>query len=214
MASPIQQFYSVAQNRDFARLFQFRLVKFGNIDFSDKSHLVYVESAALPGRSITNVPVTYMGLDFNTPGTVKYTGSASYAVNFRCDQKYDIRSALEGATFLTFDEATSTGTYGVPGPESTIILELFNKDMDPVRHYTLFGAWVVSLGDVNYDVKDTGTVQTVACTMAYQFWRASDMGAPMQDPTRDHFDSNERIGVVRRGNQYVVAPQSWAARDQ
>lgn len=214
MASPIQQFYSVAQNRDFARLFQFRLLRFGNIDFSDESHLVYVESASLPGRSITNIPVTYMGLDFNTPGTVKYPNSAGYTVNFRCDQKYDIRSALEGATFLTFDEATSTGTYGVPGTESTVILELFNKTMEPVRHYTLFGAWVVSLGDVNYDVKDTGSVQTIAATIAYQFWRASDGGAPMQDPTRNHFDSNERVGVARRGNQFIVAPQSWAARDQ
>lgn len=170
--NPIQQFYSTAQNRDFARLFQFRLRKFANIAF-DPSHYVYVESATVPGRSITNIPVTYMGMDFNTPGTVKYPGSTSYQVTFRCDASYNIRRALEVATFDLFDEGTSQGSYGIPGTETTVVLELFDKRMNPVRFYTLFGAWVQAIGDTQYDVKDTGTVQTVQCTLAYQFWRAS-----------------------------------------
>lgn len=168
--NPIQQFYSTAQNRDFARLFQFKVTRFPGVRFSP-DHFVYLESASVPGRSITNIPITYMGMDFNTPGTVKYPGAAGYNVTFRCDASYNIRSALEAATFNLFDEGTSRGTYAMPGTDQVLVMELFNRNMDTVRTYTLMGAWVQAIGDTAYDVKDGGTVQTVQCTLAYQFWR-------------------------------------------
>lgn len=214
MASPIQKFYTVAQNRDFARLFQFRLIQFGNVEFDD-NHFAYVETASLPGRSISNIPVTYMGLDFNTPGTVKYPGSASYSVQFRCDQNYNIRAALEASTFQQFDESISTGTYGVPGENSKLIMELFDKQMRTVRTYTLFGVWVQSLGDVAYDVKDVGSVQTITATLAYQYWRASDnrfRGAP-QDSGVPFGVTNPTVTMLTDGAKagYVKPPQ-WGAR--
>jgi hypothetical protein len=214
MASPIQQFYTVAQNRDFARLFQFRLVQFGNIEF-DVNHFAYAESASLPGRQITNIPVTYMGLDFNTPGTVKYPGSTSYQVQFRCDQNYNIRAALEASTFQTFDESTSTGTYGVPGESSKLIMELFDKQMNTVRTYTLFGVWVQGLGDVNYDVKDVGSVQTIQATIAYQYWRASDYaygGAP-HSGALSFRSTNPALAMITDGTKNgYVQPTPWGAR--
>lgn len=170
----IQKFYTTAAQRDFARVFQFRLHSFGNVDFNE-NHLTYVETATLPGRSITNVPVPYMGLAFNVPGTVTYPGSTGYAVTFRCDQNYNLRSALEAATFNTYDEATSTGQFSIPGSENTLIMELLNKNMDVVRTYTLYGVYVQSLADTGYDIKDTGTIQTIQATLAYQFWRAGDL---------------------------------------
>ena len=173
MAYTIQDFYRTAANKDFARLFQFRVTQFGRINFSN-DQLAYIETATLPGRTINNIQVPYMGLQFNLPGTVSYPGSAGYAVTFRCDQKYDIRSVLEAATFNTFDEATSTGQYALPGSESTLTMELLDKNMNPVRYYTLFGVYIQSLADSGYDIKDTGTVQTIQATLAYQFWRAGN----------------------------------------
>jgi|LauGreDrversion4_2_1035121.scaffolds.fasta_scaffold138435_2 hypothetical protein len=168
----IQEFYTTAARRDFARLFQFRLAAFANIEFKP-AHYAYVESASLPGRSITNVPVPYMGLSFNLPGTVTYPGSTGYQVTFRCDANYDLRAALEAATFNTFDEATSTGEYGLPGDDRILQLELLDKKVDkPVRIYTLYGVYVQSLADTAYTVTDTGSVATIQATLAYQFWRA------------------------------------------
>ena len=169
----IQNFYTQASQRDFARLFQFRLAQFANISFLD-THYVYVETASLPGRQINNVQVPYMGLQFNVPGTASYPGSAGYNVTFRCDAKYDIRAALEAATFNTFDEATSTGQYKTPSSGNAVVLELLNKQLVPVRTYTLYGAYVASLADAAYDIKDSGTIQTIQATIAYQFWRITD----------------------------------------
>ena len=166
----IQQFYNTAIERDFARQFQFRLERLADANFGPDD-LVYVETASLPGRSITNIPVNYMGMQFNTPGTATYPGSDAWRVQFRCDANYNIRKQLEDLTFSIFDDETSTGSYGVPGRENTIIMSLLGKEMEPVAQYVLHGAWVKSIEESAYDIKDTGTVQTVVCTLAYQFWR-------------------------------------------
>jgi hypothetical protein len=173
MANNIQQFYQQAQQNDFARLFQFQLVRFGNTGFAAQNQLVYVETASLPGRSINNIPVPYMGLSFNVPGTASYPGSAGYNVTFRCDQEYNIRNVLEANTFNTFSDSTSTGSYSIPNQGSDIILWLLDKNGAMVREYTLFGAYVQALQDTAYDVKDTGTIATVQATIAYQFWRVT-----------------------------------------
>lgn len=193
----IQQFYNQAQRRDFARVFQFRVLSIGNTALGPEDN-IYIETASLPGRIITNVPVPYMGLSFNVPGTASYPGSAGYNITFRCDEKYDIRSILEAELFKTFDEASSTGDYNTPLLGSTLAFQLLGKQKNGagggalaggkgepsvVRSYTLFGTYIQALQDAAYDIKDTGTVQTVQATIAYQFWRATSGSTPTNDPT-------------------------------
>lgn len=196
-AQTIQKFYTTAAQRDFARLFQFRLISFGNVDFGTEQ-LTYVETASLPGRTINNVQVPYMGLQFNVPGTVSYPGSTGYAVSFRCDQNYDLRAALEAATFNTFDEATSTGQYSLPGSENTLTMELLDKQMKPVRYYTLFGVYIQGLADTAYDIKDTGAISTINATLAYQFWRSGKIGSPVTPNTAYKFAPESWAGTSRR----------------
>jgi len=199
----IQSFYTAATKKDFARIFQFRVTEFPGISFGADSHLLYVETATLPGRAINNVPVPYMGLQFNVPGNASYPGSNAYNVTFRMDADYDIRAALEASTFATFDDATSTGAYNIRGSSSDIAgaannilqLDLLGKgkkaapaanapqqaggtaadttsSYEVVRRYKLFGAYLVSVNDTAYDIKDTGTVATCQAVIAYHFWRS------------------------------------------
>ena len=176
MAQNISDFYRSVQQKDFARQFQFRLVQLANTNFGEDT-LIYVETATLPGRSITNVQVPFMGLQFNVPGTATYPGSESYAVTFRCDQDYNIRAALENATFNTFDDGTSTGDFNIARNSSVITMNLLNKSGGTVRQYTLYGAYVVSVGDLSYNLGDSGTIQTVPTTLAYQYWRVTTTGS-------------------------------------
>lgn len=176
MAQNISDFYRSVQQKDFARQFQFRLVQLANTNFGEDT-LIYVETATLPGRAITNVQVPFMGLQFNVPGTATYPGSESYAVTFRCDQDYNIRAALENATFNTFDDGTSTGDFNIARNSSVITMNLLNKSGSTVRQYTLYGAYVVSVGDLSYNLGDSGTIQTVPTTLAYQYWRVTTTGS-------------------------------------
>jgi hypothetical protein len=172
MAQNISDFYKQAQNKDFARQFQFRVITLANTNFSDNT-LVYLETASLPGRTINNVQVPFMGLNFNVPGTASYPGSEAYSVTFRCDSSYNIRAALEQATFNTFDDGTSTGNYNIARNSSIISLALLGKNGATVRGYTLYGAYVQSIGDIAYNLGDNGQIVTVPVTLAYQYWRVT-----------------------------------------
>jgi hypothetical protein len=182
MSQNISDFYRSVQTKDFARQFQFRVTQLANTNFGEDV-LVYLETANLPGRAINNVQVPFMGLNFNVPGTASYPGSDSYAVTFRCDQNYDIRSRLEEATFNTFDDGLSVGNYNIARNSSVISLNLLGKNGATIRQYTLYGAYVVSLGDLSYNLGDNGTIQTVPVTLAYQYWRVTSTGRAI--PTFD-----------------------------
>jgi hypothetical protein len=172
MAQQITDFYTAVQKNDFARQFQFRVVRLANTNFGEEQ-LVYLETGSLPGRTINNIPVPFMGLQFNVPGTASYPGSDAYAVTFRCDQNYDIRATLENATFNTFDDQTSRGDYNIARNSSTIILDLLGKNKSVIRQYTLYGAYIVSVGDIAYNIGDNGAIVTVPATLAYQYWRVT-----------------------------------------
>jgi len=172
MGQQITDFYTAVQKNDFARQFQFRVAQLANTNFGEEQ-LVYLETASLPGRTINNIPVPFMGLQFNVPGTASYPGSDSYAVTFRCDQNYDIRATLENATFNTFDDQVSRGDYNIARNSSRIVLELLGKNKAVVREYTLYGAYVASVGDIAYNLGDNGAIVTVPATLAYQYWRVT-----------------------------------------
>lgn len=165
----IGTFYQIARERDFARKFQFRVVQLGVAGVKPED-LIYAETASLPGRTINNITVPYMGLTFNVPGVASYPGSAGYQIVFRCDKDYHLRSLLEQESFRTFDEASSTGQYSIPGRDSVLSLVLTNKQNIAIRQYNLYGCYVQSLADEGYDIKDTGNVVSINATIAYQFW--------------------------------------------
>lgn len=181
MAQDIQQFYATAQTRDFARQFQFRVTQIADW-FSEPDDMVYIETATLPGRAINNIPVPYHGLSFNVPGNASYPGSANYPVTFRCDQNYDLRSILEQVSFNTFNDNTSTGNYSIPVNGSRLVMELFDKRLETVAAYTLFGIYLVSIGDTVYNITDTGNVATIEAVIAYQFWRKDNPITLEDDP--------------------------------
>lgn len=177
----ISDFYTVAQKFDFARQFQFRVTQLANTNFGPEQ-FVYLETATLPGRTINNIPVPFMGLQFNVPGTASYPGSDAYSVSFRCDQSYNIRAVLENATFNTFDDGTSTGDYNIARNSSIISLNLLGKDGSVIRQYDLYGAYVTNVGESTYNLGDNGAIQTVPATLAYQYWRVTKISSPNAIP--------------------------------
>lgn len=171
MAQTIQDFFRVAQQRDFARDYMLRVVSLGN-DILNEDDFVYITTTVLPGRDITNQQAVYMGLEFNFPGTVKYPGSAGWDVTFRNDKGGIIRNKLETWQIgEIFDDESSTGNLGVRGPESVIQLNLIDDKLNVLNTYKLYGAYIQKLGTVNYDVAGTGAPLTFTASLAYHYWR-------------------------------------------
>ena len=93
----IQNFYRVAAERDFSRDFLFRVtgMQLQGVPALTDNDLVYIKTAALPGRAISNVAAPYMGLNFNIPGNVSYPGSDAYNLSFLVKLEIILKALLE-----------------------------------------------------------------------------------------------------------------------
>ena len=171
----IQSFYRTAADRDFSRDFLFRVqsMNLPGAGSLPETELVYAKAANLPGRSITNVAVPYMGLNFNVPGNATYPGSENYSLTFYLDAASTIRTYFETASRALFDDATSIGGYGTPDDDYFITLVQLNKALDPIENgtYKLIGASVRGINDISYQIA-SGTGQTVeiTATIAYHYY--------------------------------------------
>ncbi len=171
MSQTIQDFYRVAQQRDFARDYMLRVVSIGEDTFGEDD-FVYITTATLPDRTISNQTATYMGLDFNVPGTVKYNGSNNWSVQFRADKNGILRKKLEDWQIgKVFDDETSTGDLSPRGVDKVIELNLINDKLEIVNTYKLYGVYVVTLGSIGYNIAGTGTPLTFNASLAYHYWR-------------------------------------------
>ena len=168
----IQDFYKVAQTRDFARDFQFRVLDVSNkgVPVFTEDDLVYATTATLPGKSITPKAVPYNGFEFRIPGTVTYNNSEGFTIGFYCDATTNARVQMENWVTETFNDETSTGD-GVLHNNSTITLVQLDTKFEPLRTYKLYGCFPVNSGDVAYSMVGSGEVINMDITLAYQFYR-------------------------------------------
>jgi hypothetical protein len=176
MAQTIRDFFQQIQTRQFSRDFLFRLI---GMDFGDvqppinfnESELIYARTASLPGRDITNVEAKYMGMTFNLPGAVTYTGSNGYSIEWYCDEASDIRQKFENLSYLTFDDRTSTGFYDTPTRSSVITLAQLDPRLKQVAQYKLIGCSIRTVSPIEYQMADgTGALKTFTTTIAYHFY--------------------------------------------
>lgn len=171
----IADFYTSAQQKDFARDNLFRII---NINFNNNSNtiigptdLVYCRTATLPGKTIVNVAAPYMGLQFNVPGVVQFAGSDSYTMSFYCDQASALRDKFLQVVDDTFSVDSSTGNYFIAGPTAVIDMAQLDKQLNVVNQFQLVGVSIRKVGDMAYDISGgTGQVVNFDVTVAYHFW--------------------------------------------
>jgi len=196
-AQTIQGFYQQATNYNFSRDFNFRIISITSdqqtYQMTDGGLLVYAKSAALPAREITNVPVPYMGLNFNLPGNAIYPDGTGYSITFYADQASGIRQLFEDWSRWVFDDQSSTGQYNTPSKNATITLAQLDNQNNVVAFYVLYGVTPRNVGPINYTMA-AGTGQTVefTVTLAYHYFvrttpttgqiASSQIGIPVVSP--------------------------------
>jgi len=174
----INNFFQRALAVDFARqnLFRINYINGGSSGILfDQNDLVYVTATTLPQRAIKNVPVPFMGLSFNVPGTANYPGSEGWQVTLRMPADNSVRLKLEAWTRSTFDDQD-----GAAGPGSTgaynlrnlgeVSLSLMDKQGIPSVTYNLIGAYCTNVGSYTLNATTAGEVVELPITIAYQFW--------------------------------------------
>lgn len=169
----ITDFYRVAQSRDFSRDFQFRVLTISPGDGSDvmisEDDLVYARGGSIPGRTIVNQDVPYMGLNFKVPGAAQYSGT--YSLQFLCDNGSAIRRLFEKWSYDVFDEEDSTGNYFAPRETSSVDLVQLDPQLNAVGHYKLIGCYPTEIGEIAYNIEGTGAPVSFNVTLAYHYWK-------------------------------------------
>jgi hypothetical protein len=168
----IMNFYDAAARNDFFRQNLFRITQLGGTRFT-QDELLYATSTTLPQRAINNIPVPFMGLQFNVPGAAQYPNSAGWNVTFRVPQNLSIRRKLEDWTYSTFNDINSTGEYSIPNNTSSniAVLSLLDKQGGIIRTYTLYGCYCVTVGEMQLNITSAGEISEIQATIAYQYWR-------------------------------------------
>ncbi len=169
----ISDFYRVAQDRDFSRDFQFRVLEIAPggssaVSFTEDD-LVYVKGGQIPTRTVVGHEVPYMGLQFRLPGSAQYSGD--FQANFYCDVNSRVRQLMEEWSFQTFDDSTSTGDYFMPRVSSYVVLCQLDSQFEPVSKYQLIGCFPTTVGDIQYDIGGTGNAVEFTVNLSYHFWR-------------------------------------------
>tara|TARA_R110002167_G_scaffold77052_7_gene214322 strand:- start:8277 stop:8810 length:534 start_codon:yes stop_codon:yes gene_type:complete len=174
MATTIQNFFSRAAEKQFARDFLFRVkqINVEGVSFDGDGDLVYARSAQLPGRNIENKTVNYYGQSFNVPGKSTYPGSEAYSIEFFHDENNELRTKFEAASRAVFNNETSTGQYGMPGDGDLITLDVINKELVPIQTIQLVGASIRDINAIDYSIADgTGEILNTTVTFSYHFYR-------------------------------------------
>lgn len=173
----IQDFYRVARERDFSRYNQLRILNIDagpgfNVSF-DEDDLVYIQTPTMPTRNIQSDQASFMGLDFNIPGNVKYSGSGDYSFELFADQKFQLWSKFQQWSREIFDDQSSTGNYFAPKIGSSITTVLVDNELKAVKKIKLVGVFINNVGDISYDIKTAGTIVSFPVSISYQYWEES-----------------------------------------
>ncbi len=179
----INKFFLDAVANDFTRDYHFRIdqISIGGGEILGPDDLIFAKAGKLPGRNIVNQQVKYAGQTFNLPGSVEFTGSENYEMEFYATENSDIRNRLLDESRRTFNAFDGTAGYvnngtgyalgSIAGPSSWMIVQQLNKLLQPVRVFRMVGVSIRNVGEVSYEIAEgNGAIKTFTASFAYHFF--------------------------------------------
>ena len=128
--------------------------------------------------------VNYAGQQFNLGGKSSYPNSEGYSIEFYHDQNIELRTKLERASRIMFNNEDTTAHMCMPGTESIITLDVLaipcnrganitaGSPLEVIKTIELIGVGVRDVGEIQYQIADgTGEILTFTATFAYHFYK-------------------------------------------
>ena len=138
----------------------------------------FAQSASLPKYDITKAKVSYYGITFNTPGTIKY--AHEWSCDILLDQKmymYEIMRAWMRS--LSDLRINGGGNRVIPNCDLKINI-LDSTHQYVLTTYRLVGIWPNNIGEIKLAYKgDDNTVQTAKFGFKYQYCYEEQKGDPL-----------------------------------
>lgn len=206
----LQDFYTTASDRGFARDFHLRVTQIGDSTLGN-SDLIYIRSASIPEREITTDTINFRGFKYNVPLTASYPGSDNWSVEILMDKQYQIYNLLETWHRSHYNEATFIGRE-MPTFDKMIELIAVDDQLNIVKKFRLYGCFPRRLGPLKYNMGGQGAPVSIELSLAYQYWTSetSDTSESNTLGTIDSFIKGLKTitGVVQSGRNVIRAIKS------
>ncbi len=172
----IKKAYEVYRQHDFSRSFQLRVLDVGGgvpdyvrRELIDQEGRVYITTATVPGRTITDISIPYQGFKFHIPGQVEYANNP-WTVTFKTPGDYLVRNALERWSFETANDETSCGSFNIPCKDSNIAIAVLSPKCEILKIYRLYGVYIQNVSEISYNQENIEQT-TFTAAFHYQYWR-------------------------------------------
>lgn len=172
----IQNFYNDLENKGVRTSHQYR-INMGNERLN--KHVLYFQTASLPGKTIVKQSVKFFGFDFNVPVNLTYDNT--WTVKVLCDTKMEIHKEFERWMDTISSLAHNTGGLKGRVANTNAEIELLDEKLSdtPVKTYRMMGIYPTAIGKIQHD-HNSNSIATFDVTLSYQYWYDKDEKDPLQ----------------------------------
>lgn len=141
----------------------------GNAELKSK---FMVRAAALPGSTVSIMPVFYQGREVKLAGDRVFDTWTTTVIN---DEDFAIRTSIEDwMQQINAHEGNFRTLQAYKTPEATITQ--LNKSGQAIRTYTFVNVWPTDLSPIDVDWGNQNTIEEFTCTWSYDYWTVGANG--------------------------------------
>ena len=128
-----------------------------------------IRSAALPGQTITEIPVQFRGRQLYLAGDREFETWTTTVLN---DTDFAIRNGIERWMNGINDLQTNTGVTNVTEYTADMVVQQLDRDDAVLKQYTLTSCWPTAISAIDLNMDTASEVETFEITWRYTSFNA------------------------------------------
>ena len=140
--------------------------------FIPESASFMVKAAALPGQSITEIPVNFRGRQLFVAGDRTFETWTTTIMN---DTDFAIRNAMERWMSGINDLETSVGLSAVSDYTADVVVRQLDRDNKILKSYILKTCWPTVIAPIDLNMDTVSEIETFDVTWRYTSFSASSV---------------------------------------
>lgn len=128
-----------------------------------------IRSAALPGQTITEIPVQFRGRQLYLAGDREFETWTTTVLN---DTDFAIRNGIERWMNGINDLQTNTGVTNVTEYTADMVVQQLDRDDAVLKQYVLTSCWPTAISAIDLNMDTASEVETFEITWRYTSFNA------------------------------------------
>jgi hypothetical protein len=133
-----------------------------------------IKTAAMPGRTIGNIPVNFRGRQLKVSGDTTYD---DWTITVTNDNNFAVRNAFERWQEAINGAVTNVSGLGVNAASfntyvADLEIEQIGRDGAVIKRYVMKGAWPTTVDPIDVSYDNTDQIEEFGVTLCYQWWES------------------------------------------